>query len=92
MDRSDLDSLSSAVASTCRSAADCAAESMQHPVQTSGDFLYLNTQEEHSAGEIGAGSTKTFSSRPLNFKARRSFGVIRGVTRALNGMRRQKIK
>src|SRR6266571_2706427 len=58
MDRSDLDSLASAVASTCRRAADCAAESMQHPVETSGDFLYLNTQEERING---AASTKTFA-------------------------------
>src|SRR6266849_2575515 len=58
MDRSDLDSLASAVASTCRSAADCAAESMQHPLETSGDFLYLNTQDEKING---AASTKTLA-------------------------------
>jgi hypothetical protein len=31
---------------------------MQHPVETSGDFLYLNTQEERING---AASTKTFA-------------------------------
>jgi len=50
MDKSDLDSLASALASTCRSAAHCAAESMQHPVETSGDFLYLNIQQEKMNG------------------------------------------
>jgi len=37
-------------------------------------------------------SRSTTSERPLHLEGRRRFGVIRGVARALNGMRGQKVE